>query len=404
MKQYWLFILTALQDIVFCTIDDTFANNISLDAIVVLSSFTIVLYFCLRPMLLGAYAYRTMQSRPKNCLVCTLIASILVSILTVSLSGVIPYAFSLTEVQRKMLSEIFVFSGSCLPIQAVVRYLQTYCAYNDKQRLVFIVDLVTYPPMIFGDWVAVHFNMGAFGLRVATEVCWFLSLVLLLPASKILKANDKIEWKTIGYCFYVGKDKCISQSIIRVATLFLTAMASTMGTEAYAIHSVALGITDMAESFRDSTVDYSIIELREHRDNLIKQSKVVLKKLWAPALFLPLLLEVLLVAVMHGKVDIVDTAIATAIYSLPFFVFPLYDIFAAAVTLSSVRSSAITMSIVTAVWRMVVLWLLIQLFGASIPVFGIIYFCDYLSRTIFYRVVLHREQRRREALLCTENQ
>lgn len=392
MKQYWLFVLAALQDIVFCTIDSTFANNISLDVIVVLNSFTIVMYFCLRPLLMGFWAYQAMQTNPKNCLVCSLLSSILVGIILIATAHVLPYMFTLTDEQKQMLSDIFVLFGFCAPIQAVARYLQEYCIYTGRQKLVLISAFITYIPMIIGDWIAVQCNAGTFGLRIATELCWLLYLIILLPASGVLKVDDKLNWKTIRHCFFVGKDTCISQSIVRIATLFLTSMASTMGTEAYAIHSVALSITDMAESFREATQSYSIIELRDHRDNLARHSAKVTKKLFAPALLLPLGLEVALVFIMHGKVCIQDAALATCMYSLPFFVYPLYDISAGAVVLSSVRSSSITMSVVSAIWRVCVLWVLIQVFGATIPVFGAIYFLDYLSRTVFYRVMLHHEQ------------
>lgn len=393
MKQYWLFVLAALQDIVFCTIDSTFANNISLNVIVVLNSFTIVLYFCLRPLLMGFWAYQAMQKHPKNCMMCSLLSSIVVGIVLIATAKVLPYMFTLTDEQRQMLSDIFMLFGFCAPIQAIARYLQEYCIYTGKQKLVLISAFITYIPMVIGDWVAVNLDAGAFGLRIATELCWCLYLIILLPASGILKVDDKLNWKAIRHCFFVGKDTCISQSIVRIATLFLTSMASTMGTEAYAIHSVALGITDMAESFREATQSYSIIELRDHRDNLAKHSIKVTKKLLVPALLLPLGLEIVLVLIMHGKVPIQDAALVTCMYSLPFFVYPLYDISAGAVVLSSVRSSSVMMSMVSAIWRVGILWVLVQIFGVTIPVFGMIYFLDYLSRTIFYRVMLHHEQK-----------
>lgn len=103
-------------------------------------------------------------------------------------------------------------------------------------------------------------------------------------------------------------------------------MASTLGTVAYAVHAVALGITDLGECFREATLNYGLIELREHRDNLYSQSLKVLKRVFIPALFLPLLLEGVLVITTHGKVEIIDTLVAAGIYSLPFLVYPLYDI------------------------------------------------------------------------------
>ena len=107
MKQYWLFVLSALQDIIFCTIDSTFANNISLDVIVVLNSFLIVQYFCLRPLLMGFWAYQAMQTNPKNCLVCSLLSSILVGIMLIATAQLLPYIFTLTDEQRQMLSDSY---------------------------------------------------------------------------------------------------------------------------------------------------------------------------------------------------------------------------------------------------------------------------------------------------------
>lgn len=252
-------------------------------------------------------------------------------------------------------------------------------------------SFLTYIPMLIGDWLAVVTDTGAFGLRLATEISWLLYLVVLLPKSDILKTDDKVDFRTIRHCLYTGKEDCISQMIIRGATIFMTSMASTLGTVAYAVHAVALGITDLGECFREATLNYGLIELREHRDNLYSQSLKVLKRVFIPALFLPLLLEGVLVITTHGKVEIIDTLVAAGIYSLPFLVYPLYDISAAAIRLSSVRASLLLTSMLTAIWRVPILWVLVQCFGVSIPVLGIIYVADYGTRTLVYRIMLKRD-------------
>lgn len=391
MKQYWLFCLAAVQDIVFCAIDNAFANNISLDVIVVVNTFLIIQYFCLRPMNLGTYAYQALQSRPKNCLVCTLLMSILMSIIIILCAKPLTLLFDLTAKQREALAEVIILFGFCTPIQGTCRFLMNYCNYNNKAVLVIVGSFLTYIPMLIGDWLAVVTDTGAFGLRLATEISWLLYLVVLLPKSDILKTDDKVDFKTIRHCFYTGKEDCISQMITRGATIFMTSMASTLGTVAYAVHAVALGITDLGECFREATLNYGLIELREHRDNLYSQSLKVLKRVFIPALFLPLLLEGVLVITTHGKVEIIDTLVATGIYSLSFLVYPLYDISAAAIRLSSVRASLLLTSMLTAIWRVPILWILVQCFGVSIPVLGTIYVADYATRTLVYRIMLKRD-------------
>lgn len=68
-----------------------------------------------------------------------------------------------------------------------------------------------------------------------------------------------------------------------------------------------------------------------------------------------------------------------------------YDISAAAIRLSSVRASLLLTSMLTAIWRVPILWVLVQCFGVSIPVLGIIYVADYGTRTLVYRIMLKRD-------------
>lgn len=392
MKQYWALILLALQDIVFCAIDNTFANNVSLDVIVALNSFTVVLYLCLRPIHIGFYAYQSLQSNPKNCLVCTLISSTITGGILAACAVPISYIFTLTDVQREMVQQILILFGCCASIQGTARFLMQYCIYTGRNKLIFWVSFATYIQMILTDWLAVSLGSGAFGLRLSTEICWFLYLLILLPASGILKVQDKIAPKTIKHCFWVGKDVCISQLVIRIGSTCMTSIASTMGTLNYAIHSVSIGIVDLGESFRDATVQYGIINMREHRDNLRQRSLVVLRKLFVPALLLPLALEAILVVAMHGQVSIQDAAIGTLLYSVPFLIYPLYDISAAAIRLSSVRNTAIKVGIISAIIRGPILWGLSQVLEVNLLLLGVIYATDYLSRTIWYRAALRKEQ------------
>lgn len=124
-----------------------------------------------------------------------------------------------------------------------------------------------------------------------------------------------------------------------------------MNTINYAIHSVAIGIVDLGECFRDATVEYGIINMRDYRDSLRQHSLAVLKKIFVPALLLPLMLEAVLVVTTHGQVSIQDAAIGTLLYSVPFLIYPLYDISAAAIRLSSVRNTAIKVGIISAIIR-----------------------------------------------------
>ena len=391
MKQYWMLILLALQDVVFSAVDGTFANNVSLDVIVALNSFTMVMYLCLRPIIMGIYAYQSMQSNPKNCLVCTIISSTITGCILAACAVPISYIFTLTDVQREMVQQVLILFSCCAPIQGVSRFLIQYCIYTGKNKLIFWTSLITYIQMILTDWLAVSLESGAFGLRLSTEICWFLYLLILLPASGILKVQDKIEPKIVKHCFWVGKDACIAQIIIRIGTISMTSIASAMGTASYAIHSVAIGIVILAESFRDATYEYGIINLRDYRDDLRRRSLVVLKQIFVPALLLPLALEAILVVTMHGKVSVLDAAMGTLLYSCPFLIYPLQDLSSAAVRLSSVRSTAIKAGIASAVIRGPILWCLSQLWEVSLPMLGLIYAADYIARTLCYRTALRKE-------------
>ena len=80
-------------------IDTSFSNNLSLDAICILSSFMITTWMTCSCYSLGNYAYRILLSKAKECLLVSIAVSIVLGILVFSLSDFIPHVFSLTEIQ-----------------------------------------------------------------------------------------------------------------------------------------------------------------------------------------------------------------------------------------------------------------------------------------------------------------
>ena len=382
MKQFWLFVLNSIQNIVFCAVDLAFANNISIDAIVVLGSYTVIETLGMVFLNLGRFAYQSLQKNEHNCCVASLFSGIIIGILVITLSTPITYIFELTTIQQNMLKNLLIIYGLSCPMESVARFLQTYITYNCYNKLRLWANFGTYILLIFSDWLAIKLGFELSGIVFSTELSWFIYLIVVWLVCKFHKTDDKINVKTILKCIWIGKDVLFSRIISRIANVALGHFASTMGTNNYAIHSVALSITSLTEEFRDAVADFTLIKLK---DDSNKNCKPIIKQLWLPFIMCSLVSNIILTIFMHGEVPILEAYYGVVIYSIPYLIYPIYDVLQSTILLSNIRQKAVlTNGLICALWRIPIIWVISLLIPISIPILGTIYLGDYLTRTISY--------------------
>lgn len=393
MKQYWLFVLNSLVNIAFCAIDSAFGNNISIDAVVVLSSFALIATLLVQFQCIGAHAYKVFQKYEKSCCLLSALVGVLLGIICIAYGYQITFVFDLTDTQREMLRQALVCYGICCPVEAVGRFLQRYITLKCYNKLVIISNITTYVLLISTDWLAVSLGWGCNGIVLSTGFSWLAYVIMLLIVTKFFSQEDKVQWQYIKKAFLVGKDLMLGGIISRSSNLCLGYFASTMGTEQYAIHSVALGAVQLAEYFRDAQCDYVIVKLHNRDKHKEQKAKRVFKQSWLPALLLPIIASFVLIFVMHGKVDLLSSLYGVALYCLPMLLYPIYDTVQQFVISRGRTKYALINALICAVWRVGALWVFSMTVGINLIVLASIYFLDYLSRTVYYIARLKHDKR-----------
>lgn len=387
MKQYWIYVLNSLCNIVFCAVDGAFGNNISIDAIVVMGSFVTIEWLCQNIMRLGVFGYQIIQKHEKNCCFVSLISGLALGVVCIVFATPITYIFELTEVQRGMLKELLILYGICCPMESVSRFLQAYITYKCYNKLVILANFGTYILLISTDYIAIRLGYGVTGLVASTELTWLVYLIVVWAVCKFHKQDDKISIQKIKYCMKMGKDLLVSRLVSRVANVMLGHFASTMSTMEYAIHTVALSVVSLSEEFRTALEDYSIVRLRDNKDNMRDEAKRVLKQCTTPSILLPIIAAALMTMIMHGKVDIASAYYGVGLYCTASLVQPLYDVVQSYVLIKEKAEFTVVRGFISAFWRMVVPWIL-SFVGMTVLGIAIIYLLDYITSQIYYVIAL----------------
>lgn len=377
--------LNCLCNVVFCTVDSAFGNNISVDAVVVMGSFVPIEWLGMQLMRTGSFAYQTYQKYEKNCCLLSLLSGAVFGAVIAAFSTPISHIFALTDTQHKMLRDVLILYGSCMPMEAVSRFMMTYVTYKCMNRLNIVANFVTYILLIGTDWIAVKMNWGVFGLVASTEFTWLAYLVIVLIVSKFYRNNDKFSFDIIKKCIGHAKDLVIARGLGRVANIVFGHYLSLMGEFNYAIFAVCLNATSVSEEFRDASVDFCLVKLNGAEDK--KQiHKRVLRQCFVPAVAIPVIASYLCLFFLHGKVALSDSIGYLIFFNLPVLIYPFYDtLFAYFMSVHNTRVTLIR-GILNCVWRIPVA-ALVSYLGGGIVSFAMLYLFDYLTAIIVYGVI-----------------
>lgn len=383
--------LNNLVNILFSAVDGAFGNGISIDSVVVMGTFTVLSSFIGQFLRIGNHAYKVLRHSEKNCFLLSMIIGILIGIVCVGFAQPITYIFELSKQQREMLKQALMCYSICCPIEAIGQFMQRYITLKCYNRLILTSNIITSLLLICSDWFTVSQGWGCNGLILSTAFSWLVYDITLIVTTRFFQQKNCVSASEIKRAFLIGKDLMIGGIIARGANLCFGHFASTMGTEAYAIHSVALSATALAEELRNAQSDYTLVYL--HNTQKSKKSvNYLLKQTGIPALLLPVIGSFMLIVGMHGKVPLGSALYGVAIYCFPMMVYPLYDILRQYSICQGKTKYDIISASIRFIWRVGVIWLLSAFFDMSLELLGVICFLDYLCRTLFYLFVLRYEE------------
>lgn len=318
MKQLIVFILQYLFDSLCSRIDTSFGNNLSVDAVCVLSSFTIIMWITYSFYAFGNYAYRILLSRAKECLLVSTVVSVILGILVFLLSDVIPTMFSLTSVQYALFSKCLKIHAISLPFLAIGEFVSDYLLLKCKNKILFVNNVIYWMVMVITDVWAVRNGKGLSGLIATTGFTNFVYTITMLVSSRIMKEEFHPSFSAFKEIVKHGANSCFAQISSKAAVVVYGSYASKLGTAGYAIHAVCDDAMVFAEVYTNSIYFFQSTRLAKHHSakrrlclciEIVKRYSGFIIVL--SYLFLPMVLFI-----THGKVSYLSCFLYSLVYYL----------------------------------------------------------------------------------------
>lgn len=397
MIQYWIYIyiFNSFLDASFSCIDGAFSNYISIDAIVVMSSYLFIESLGIHIMNIGCRAYTVLQSNAKNCLLLNLLAASLWGVLVASTSSYIPLLFDLTDEQWELMSQVLLCYAAFCPVEGLGRMCGKYGLFKCYNRLSLISNAVTWAVILLTDWLAVKFGFGCVGIVFATGLSWLLHFVIMFLGTKFWTDSDRIRISSLKHAFLVGKDYTISSVAQRLANVAFGHFASTMGTEQYAIYSIAYNTFTNAEELRCAYFNYCIVRLKNRNRYKERKAKRIYKQVSFLGFLLPVCLAVGLVCISHGVIELKSALMGVLLFVPVALLFPFYDLLDAFAVSRGKTKYALGSAVITIVARAGLPFIFSCLVDLNIYLIVLCYFLDYFGRTcwLFYKLKCDKRKR-----------
>ena len=202
-----------------------------------------------------------------------IISAVLIAIFLFLFSNQITYVYNLENDARNILSIILKLKAIQLPILAMSYVPKNILKVNEKTSKIWIAVIVSCTVNIIGDLLSIKFGFNEVGIYVVTIISSLINLTLLIIFSKY-----KIFKATISYIkqiIFYAKDLIFNKFIQRIVNIYYTSVASSFGTNIYAIHCVCSTIIEtLLETseglYSGLLVDY-VNDLDKKTPNLLKK-------------------------------------------------------------------------------------------------------------------------------------
>ena len=253
----------------------------------------------------------------RNCLVVSLITSILVGIFILIFGDSIANLYDLTDTQIGMLQNCLRIEAFSMPLYSLGEYLGNYIVFKCYNKLLTLTNIMFYGVMILIDFVVVKFGYGIEELIIGTSITYLIYCIVLLPTSKILICDDRVNIKDLKLCFKHGSNMIIDRLLGKVATLTYNIFASKLGTELYAIHSICYSIGLFTEYVTAAQFNYQVVSLNivNGAKEKFKKCKEIFLKTSLPIAMVGYTSAFILLPILHGDVNIDSCYIPLIIYS-----------------------------------------------------------------------------------------
>lgn len=339
---------------------------------------------------MGHYGYNVTLRYIKSSILISVISSILVGIVMILFRHQLARMYSLTDIQYEIVEKFIVAKAIFFPFEAVSNLCYRYAIVKMKNKVMTITNSVYYTVLIGFDILVIYLHLEAHWLVIGTGITYFIVSILSLCITGVLKDEDKITLESIKillkHCRYIVFERITG----KIATFVFNICASHLGTEAYAVHGVAYGVTTTIEEMSYSITDYSNIMLHSIngiKNKFIRMKEIIRKNfLWFNGLVY--LAGIIMVFPLKGDVNTQDAIMMSLLYLTDQITLYFYHIY---------EGCLLSMELSRCISRCGMIGILIRVPIAIMSVFwfGITGFAlastiDFGIRALYYRLCISR--------------
>lgn len=244
------YIVVEFTNTVLIIIDRSISNSIGKTAIIVFSSFITLNWAINTIQGCIASAHRIVLVRDKENskdinatgIAIELILGIITSLFIYLFAEKITYIYNLESDARNILTIILKLKAIQLPFYSIGYIPGSDLQINKKNRTLFIITLITSFINITGDLLSIKLGYNEVGIYVATLISTLVSTILLFIAFKF--NIGKVSMKYVKEIIKYSKDLIFNKVIQRIVNIVYTRIASSFGTNIYAIHCACITVSD----------------------------------------------------------------------------------------------------------------------------------------------------------------
>lgn len=308
MKQFLILCVNGALSVVLGMIDTSFGNNMGIDAIIVLASWTTLYYLFHKIAMLGDCCYQCDPTKFTEGFIISIIMSGLAGVIVIVTSGPTSSLFEITEKQQELLIKCTVIYGLGIPISQIETMFNRHLILTGKNKELVSATVIFYIAMISWDAVCLFLHTECYWLIVGTVICNLFTDVYYVVICKCHKDFNKPDWSCLKEFLSRGCFMWLERVGNAIAYVLASVMSSYLGEMQYAMHSVCIGIASATEGVTDCWCQNQIVKLQDKSvEDKLKIFRVERRRTFLPAVFISIVLALALFMPMKGALPVGTT-------------------------------------------------------------------------------------------------
>lgn len=226
-----------------------------------------------------------------------------------------------------MFTQCLFWFALAFPIKQIANFFYNYIVLQCKNKTLIISNVIFYALMIILDLLVVVLGGKCYHLIITTNISYIVFFIYLLFAEKLWRQLKRIDKRKLKECCLDAKDIMIDRCLGKVATVVFNVLASYMGTELYALHSIGYAVATTSETITNEWYRYQIVRLHgiENKKEKYKKYLKLRKQTFLPSVVLCYALLLCLIVPMHGETDLLQAFIISCLYMTQCILFCIYE-------------------------------------------------------------------------------